>query len=94
MAHPENTQAEITQRDLRNRSREIMDAVERGESFTVTRGGHKIGELIPLRRPNRVVSREEFVAASRGWPDIDYEAFRADMDAVIDPYLHDPYDDV
>jgi len=27
---------EITQRDLRSGSREIMDAVERGESFTVT----------------------------------------------------------
>ena len=34
---------EITQRDLRSRSREIMDAVEHGHSFTVTRAGHRIG---------------------------------------------------
>ena len=27
-----------------------MDAVEHGQSFTVTRDGHRIGELIPLRR--------------------------------------------
>jgi antitoxin (DNA-binding transcriptional repressor) of toxin-antitoxin stability system len=32
-----SAQPEITQRDLRNRSREIMDAVERGQAFTVTR---------------------------------------------------------
>jgi prevent-host-death family protein len=47
------SQPEITQRDLRNRSKEIMDAVERGQAFTVTRDGHRIGELIPLRRRRR-----------------------------------------
>jgi hypothetical protein len=30
--------SDVTQRDLRSRSREIMDAVEHGHSFTVTRG--------------------------------------------------------
>ncbi|WP_208297905.1 type II toxin-antitoxin system Phd/YefM family antitoxin [Actinophytocola oryzae] len=56
-------QPQITQRDLRSRSREIMDAVEGGQSFTVTRDGHEIGELIPLRR--RFVARDEFIAMSR-----------------------------
>jgi hypothetical protein len=42
-----SAQPEITQRDLRNRSKEIMDALESGRSFTVTRDGHEIGELIP-----------------------------------------------
>lgn len=83
---------EISQRDLRNRSKEIMDAVERGESFVVTRDGHRIGELIPLRRPKRWVTREEFAAMSRGAPRIDLDAFRADQDAAIDQDLHDPYD--
>ena len=27
-----------------------MDAVENGQAFTVTRNGHRIGELIPLRQ--------------------------------------------
>ncbi|MGH3273966.1 MAG: hypothetical protein ACRDNZ_06515 [Streptosporangiaceae bacterium] len=58
-------QPEITQRDLRNRSREIMDAVENGQAFTVTRDGHRIGELIPLRRRRRFVPRQEFAAMSR-----------------------------
>jgi prevent-host-death family protein len=83
---------EITQRDLRSRSREIMDAVERGQSFTVTRDGHRIGELIPLRHRRRYVSREEFAATSRNAPDINLEAFRADQDAVGDQELGSSYE--
>ncbi len=85
-------QPEITQRDLRNRSREIMDAVENGQAFTVTRDGHRIGELIPLRRRRRFVPRQEFAAMSRGASGIDIEAFRADQDATLDHDLDSPYD--
>ena len=83
---------EITQRDLRTRSREIMDAVEHGQSFTVTRDGHRIGELIPLRRRRRFVSRQEFAALSRNAPDVDLEAFRADQDAALDNDAGSPYE--
>lgn len=86
------THPEITQRDLRTRSREIMDAVEHGESFTVTRDGHRIGELIPLRRRRRFVSRGEFTAMSRNAPAIDPGAFRADQDAAQDHQVADPYE--
>ncbi|KQV17340.1 MULTISPECIES: type II toxin-antitoxin system Phd/YefM family antitoxin [unclassified Kitasatospora] len=84
-------QPEITQRDLRSRSKEIMDAVQEGRSFTVTRDGHRIGELIPLRRRRRFVSREEFTAMSRSAPDISLDAFRTDQDATADQELDDPY---
>jgi prevent-host-death family protein len=77
-------QPEITQRDLRNRSREIMDAVEHGQAFTVTRDGHRIGELIPLRRRRRFVPRQEFAAMSRSAPGIDIEMFRADQEEAFD----------
>jgi prevent-host-death family protein len=83
---------EITQRDLRSKSREIMDAVEHGQSFTVTRDGHRIGELIPLRRRRRFVPREEFAAMSRNAPDADLDAFRADQDAVADQEAVGPYE--
>ncbi len=73
---------EITQRDLRSKSREIMDAVEHGQSFTVTRDGHQIGELVPIRRRRRFVSRQEFTAMSRNAPFSDLNAFRADQDAT------------
>jgi antitoxin (DNA-binding transcriptional repressor) of toxin-antitoxin stability system len=48
-------QPEITLRDLGNRSKEIMDAVQGVQSFTVTRGEHRIGELVPLRKRRRCV---------------------------------------
>lgn len=86
-------QPEITQRDLRNRSKEIMDAVQHGQSFTVTRDGHRIGELIPLRRRRRFVSRQEFAAMSRNAPGIDIETFRADQDVAADHEAIGPYDD-
>jgi prevent-host-death family protein len=84
-------QHEITQRDLRNRSKEIMDAVQSGQSFTVTRDGHHIGELIPLRRRRRFVPRGEFAAMSRTAPDISLDAFRADQSATAVQETGDPY---
>lgn len=84
--------SEISQRDLRSRSREIMDAVERGESFTVTRDGHRIGELIPLRRIRRFVPADEFIELGKGLAPIDPNEFRADVDAASDPFADDPYE--
>lgn len=84
-------QPEITQRDLRNRSREIMDAVEHGQAFTVTRDGHRIGELIPLRRRRRFVPRGEFAAMSRTASDVSLDAFRADQDTAAEQERDDPY---
>ena len=83
---------EITQRDLRSRSREIMDAIEHGQSFTVTRDGHRIGELIPLRRRRRFVSRAEFTAMSRNAPGVDLDVFRADQDLATEHETTDPYE--
>ena len=79
-----SSQPEISQRDLRMRSKEIMDAVERGQAFTVTRDGHRIGELVPLRQRRRFVSRAEFAAMSRAASAIDVDAFREDQAAAAD----------
>lgn len=86
-----SSQEAVSQRDLRMRSREIMDAVERGESFTVTRDGREVAEIIPIRRKRRFVSRAEFAAIFRGAPPIDPERFRRDLEAVIDSESLDPY---
>ena len=86
-----SVQPEITQRDLRIRSKEIMDAVENGQAFTVTRDGHRIGELIPLRRRRRFVPRQEFAAMSGTAALVDADAFRADQDTSADHDLADPY---
>jgi prevent-host-death family protein len=87
-----SAQPEITQRDLRNRSKEIMDAVEGGQGFVVTRDGHRIAELLPLRGRQRFVSRQAFAAMSRSAAEIDVAAFRADQDAASGQALDDPFD--
>ncbi|MFF0454914.1 type II toxin-antitoxin system Phd/YefM family antitoxin [Nocardia africana] len=87
-----SAQPEITQRDLRNRSKEIMDAVQDGQSFTVTRDGHQIGQLVPLRRRRRFVSRLEFATMSRTAPALDPDSFRADQDRTADQGSDDPYE--
>jgi prevent-host-death family protein len=86
-----SAQPEITQRDLRTRSKEIMDAVEAGQAFTVTRDGHRIGELIPLRQRRRFVPRQEFAAMSRTAATVGLNAFRADQEAAADQGPADPY---
>jgi prevent-host-death family protein len=77
---------EISQRELRNDSGAILRAVERGESFTITRNGTPIGRLIPLRR-RTFVPRQEVMAAFATAPVLDAESFRADIDALADQDL-------
>jgi prevent-host-death family protein len=81
----------ISQRDLRLRSKEIMDAVEGGQSFTVTRDGREIGRLVPQRRQRRFLTRAEFAASSRGAAAVDLERFRADLDRTVRGSVDDPY---
>ncbi len=73
----------ITQRELRNDSGEIMRALDRGESFVVTRNGVPVGELVPVRR-RRFVPADAALAAFAGAARLDPARFRADIDAVLD----------
>ena len=72
---------EITQRELRNQSGEIMRALEQGDEFLVTRNGVPVGELLPIRRGNFVRS-EVLHEAMRGAPHVDFRELRADLEAV------------
>lgn len=74
---------EISQRELRNDSGEVMRQLDQGHSFVVTRNGVPVGELSPLRR-HRFVRAEAAIEMFRGAPAIDLEQFRADLDAVAD----------
>lgn len=78
---------EISQRELRNDSGGIMRAVERGESFTITRNGTPVGRLIPLRR-RTFVPRAEVMAAFATAPVLDADRFRVDSDQAAD---QDPF---
>jgi antitoxin (DNA-binding transcriptional repressor) of toxin-antitoxin stability system len=72
---------EITQRQLRNESGDIMRQLDSGETFTVTRNGVPVGELSPLRR-HRFVSAEAAVAQFKNAPSIDLATLRSDLDRV------------
>jgi prevent-host-death family protein len=70
---------EITQRELRNNSGEIMRQLDQGQSFVVTRNGVPVGELSPLRR-HRFISAQAALAAFHGAPRVDLNRLRADLD--------------
>ena len=74
---------ELTQRQLRNDSGEVMRALDEGESFLVTRNGVPVGELIPIRR-RRFVTRDAAIGAFAGTAPLDGERFRADLDRLVD----------
>lgn len=74
---------EITQRELRNQSGEIMRSLDRGESFVVTRNGVPVGELIPVRQ-QQFVAAGTAVAIFAGAPSVELGRFRTDLDEVLD----------
>jgi len=73
---------EVTQRELRNDSGEIMRQLDQGETFVLMRNGVPVGELTPLRR-HRFVAAETAVAMFRTAPRVDYARLRADLDDVV-----------
>lgn len=77
---------EITQQDLQTNSGDILDALEAGQAFIITRDGRQIGELIPVQPQSRFVLRAVFATSSRNPSSIDPAAFRADQNA---PANHD-----
>ncbi|MFI5501655.1 type II toxin-antitoxin system Phd/YefM family antitoxin [Nocardia asteroides] len=70
---------QISQREFRNNSAAIMDAVEAGETIRVTRNGVEIAEVRPVGRRRRR-SAEELVARHRGLPRVDAAAMRREAD--------------
>jgi prevent-host-death family protein len=69
----------ISQREFRNNSASIMDAVEAGETYVVTRNGVEIAELRPMSRRRRLTA-EELVTRHRALPRLDAQAMRREAD--------------
>lgn len=71
----------ISQREFRNGSAAVMDAVKRGESFRITRNGVEVAELRPV--PNEAfVPATELKAAFEGLATGDFEKMRAQADKL------------
>lgn len=75
---------EITQRQLRNDSGEIMRGLDAGETYVVTRNGVPVGELSPRRR-HRFVNSDAAIATFKGAPSVDLDRLLADLDRVASP---------
>jgi prevent-host-death family protein len=69
----------ITQREFRNNSAAVMDEVEAGETFHVTRNGVEVAEVRPLSRRRRVTA-EELVERHRRLPRVDHARMRQEAD--------------
>ena len=72
---------EITQRELRNESGEIMRRLDEGDSFIVARNGVRVGALSPLRR-HRFVRADAAFALFQHAPALGAAKFREDVDRV------------
>jgi prevent-host-death family protein len=73
----------LTQRELRNKSGEIMSALDRGERFVVTRRGVPVADLTPIGRRGPV-SADALLNALTTAPKLDPDRLRADLDAFAD----------
>ncbi|WP_280296156.1 type II toxin-antitoxin system Phd/YefM family antitoxin [Nocardia abscessus] len=69
----------ITQREFRNNSAAVMNAVEAGETFRVTRNGVEVAEVRPVGRLRRRTA-EELVERHRRLPRADYAQMRQEAD--------------
>jgi prevent-host-death family protein len=76
---------QVTVRELRNKGREVLDRVERGETVIVTRDGRAVAELRPL--PRRSPGPVELNARRKRLPRVDPDVLRRDIDSVMDTTL-------
>lgn len=81
----------ITATEAARRFSDLLDAIERGESVTVTRGNKPVAELRPARRPT---GRDLKTALSDITPpDSEFEADVADTIALLTLDRTDPWAD-
>lgn len=77
--------SEVTIRDLRNKSGEVIDRAPAGERMTVNRDGTPVADLRLLRR--RGPDAATLLLQWRALPPVDADRLRRDIDDVIDPTL-------
>lgn len=70
---------EISQRELRNDSAEVLRAVKDGEC--ITSNGVPVAEIVPLLR-GRFVDAQVAIEAFADVPSIDLKSLREDLDGI------------
>ncbi|WP_283133370.1 PhdYeFM domain-containing protein [Rhizohabitans arisaemae] len=74
--------AAITEQEFFGNLESILDSVESGETYQITRNGIGIAELRPLPRRPRLTA-EELVARHRRLPNADPEELRREPDGHL-----------
>jgi prevent-host-death family protein len=77
--------SDVSIRELRNHGGDVVDRAARGEQITITRAGQPVAELRPV--PSTPLTAEALLERWRRLPPVDVAAFRADVDATMDPDL-------
>jgi prevent-host-death family protein len=72
----------ITQREFRNNSAAVMDAVEAGETYVVTRNGVEVAEVRPIGRRRRLTA-EELIEKCRRLPRVDHAQMVREADELF-----------
>ena len=75
----------VTIRELRNNGGDVIDRVLGGDTIVVTRDGHEVAELRPLRP--RPLDAATLLGRWRNLPAVDPGRFREDVDAALDASL-------
>jgi prevent-host-death family protein len=75
----------VTIRELRNHGGDVVDRVIKGETLIVTRDGHPVIELRPLRRPAQTATT--LLERWRTLPAVDAALLLANIDEVLDAKL-------
>jgi prevent-host-death family protein len=81
----------IAQRELRNRSGDVLREVERGEQFTITVDGRPVARLVPYQRRQWVPRVEVMRLVRAGGPDPSFFTDVAEAGGSAD-LLTDPWD--
>jgi prevent-host-death family protein len=86
----------IAQRELRNNNADILNRVEAGESFVVTRNGVAVADVVPHSErngPPRFPKTKDLMARqTTGRPALDREAWLRDIREADENIDDDPLD--
>ena len=81
----------VSHRELRNRSGEVLRAVEAGESFTITNGGVPVARLVPISDSTPELRRVRPARRRGGFSDLPRaaiaETVQGELDALRDERL-------
>jgi prevent-host-death family protein len=83
---------EATVQQLASTAAELVRRVRAGEVITITDDGRPVADLVPHHSGAPVANQHDVLRNFASMPPVDPDRLRADLDAVIDPRLDDPYD--